>query len=150
MSALQNLPLGHRKLLGIGIMLAMLTLTVYGQVKDHAFIDFDDYEYITENPHVRTGLKGENIVWAFTSYHSNNWHPLTWISHMLDVQIFGLNPGGHHLVNVLFHIANALLLLIVFQRLTGALGPSAFAAALFALHPLHVESVAWAAERKDS
>ncbi len=139
----------NKHILGIGILIFLLTLTVYGQVKDHAFLDFDDYEYITENPHVRTGLKGENIVWAFTSYHSNNWHPLTWISHMLDVQIFGLNPGGHHLVNVLFHIANALLLLIVFQRLTGALGPSAFAAALFALHPLHVESVAWAAERKD-
>ena len=137
------------RLIWTGIVIVLAILMVYGQVRNHAFIDFDDYEYITENPHVRTGLKFENVVWAFTSYHSNNWHPLTWISHMADVALFGLNPGGHHLVNVLFHTANALLLLLVLLKMTGALGPSAFVAALFALHPLHVESVAWAAERKD-
>jgi len=130
-------------------LMALMTLTVYGQVRQHAFIDFDDYEYITENPHVRTGLTLDNIVWAFSSYHSNNWHPLTWLSHMVDVELFGLNPAGHHLVNVFLHIANSLLLLAILRRLTGAAGPSAFTAALFALHPLHVESVAWAAERKD-
>ncbi len=133
----------------ICLVIALLTFAVYGQVNHHAFIDFDDYEYITENPHVRSGITIDNIVWAFTSYHSNNWHPLTWISHMADVQIFGLNPAGHHLVNVCFHILNAILLLLLLQRMTGDLWPSAMVAALFALHPLHVESVAWAAERKD-
>lgn len=144
-----NLSLQKKNVLWICLCIALLTFAVYGQVKDHAFIDFDDYEYITENPHVRSGLTIDNIVWAFTSYHSNNWHPLTWISHMLDVQIFGLNPAGHHLVNVILHIINSLLLLFLLRRMTGALWPSALAAALFALHPLHVESVAWAAERKD-
>ncbi len=141
---------GQKKiLLTLCLCIALATFAVYGQVKDHAFIDFDDYEYITENPHVRSGLTADNIIWAFTSYHSNNWHPLTWISHMVDVQLFGLNPAGHHLVNVSFHILNTILLLLLLRRLTGALWPSAFVAALFALHPLHVESVAWAAERKD-
>ncbi len=135
--------------LWICLCTALLTFAVYGQVKDHPFIDFDDYEYITENPHVRSGLSIDNIVWAFTSYHSNNWHPITWISHMVDIQIFGLNPAGHHLVNVCFHILNTILLLLLLRRMTGDLWPSAFVAALFALHPLHVESVAWAAERKD-
>ncbi|HEY5497636.1 MAG TPA: glycosyltransferase family 39 protein, partial [Syntrophales bacterium] len=144
-----NLSRQKKNVLWICLCIALLTFAVYGQVKDHAFIDFDDYEYITENPHVRSGLTIDNIVWAFTSYHSNNWHPLTWISHMLDVQIFGLNPAGHHLVNVILHIINSLLLLFLLRRMTGALWPSALAAALFALHPLHVESVAWAAERKD-
>ncbi|MFA5181883.1 MAG: tetratricopeptide repeat protein [Syntrophales bacterium] len=138
-----------KNILLICLCLALLTFVVYGQVKDHAFVDFDDYEYITENPHVRSGLNIDNIVWAFTSYHSNNWHPLTWISHMADVQLFGLNPAGHHLVNVFFHILNSILLLLLLRRMTGALWPSAFVASLFALHPLHVESVAWAAERKD-
>jgi len=138
-----------KSVLWICLCIALLTFAVYGQVKNHAFVDFDDYEYITENPHVRSGLTTENIVWTFASYHSNNWHPLTWISHMADVQFFGLNPAGHHLVNVFFHILNTILLLLLLRRLTGALWPSAFAASLFALHPLHVESVAWAAERKD-
>ena len=139
----------QKKSLWISLGIVLLTIAVYGQVGHHAFIDFDDYEYITENPHVRTGLTFDNIAWAFTSHHSNNWHPLTWISHMVDVEIFGLNPGGHHLVNVAFHVVNSLLLMALLRLLTGALWPSAFTAALFALHPLHVESVAWAAERKD-
>jgi protein O-mannosyl-transferase len=139
----------ERAVLGICLGLALVILVLYGQVRDHAFVDFDDYEYITENHHVNSGLTAGNIIWAFTSYHSHNWHPLTWISHMTDVQLFGLNPAGHHLVNVLWHIINSILLLLLLRRLTGALGPSAAVAALFALHPLHVESVAWAAERKD-
>jgi len=138
-----------KSVLWICLCIALMTFAVYGQVRNHAFIDFDDYEYITENPHVRSGLSMDNVVWAFSSYHSNNWHPLTWISHMVDVQIFGLNPAGHHLINVFFHIVNTILLLLLLRRLTGDLWPSAFVAALFALHPLHVESVAWAAERKD-
>jgi hypothetical protein len=144
-----NLSRQKKSVLLICLCTALLTFVVYGQVKDHAFVDFDDYEYITENPHVRSGLNTDNIVWAFSSYHSNNWHPLTWISHMADVQIFGLNPAGHHLVNVFFHILSAILLFLLLLQMTGALWPSAFVAALFALHPLHVESVAWAAERKD-
>ncbi|MDI9570821.1 MAG: tetratricopeptide repeat protein [Pseudomonadota bacterium] len=144
-----NLSRSQWRAIWLGVGIVLITLAVYGQVVHHDFIDFDDYEYITENPHVRTGLTLENIVWAFTSYHSHNWHPLTWISHMADVQLFGLVPAGHHLVNVAFHAVNSLLLMALLWRVTGALGPSAFVAALFALHPLHVESVAWAAERKD-
>ncbi len=144
-----NLSGQQQAVLGICLGIALLISLLYGQVKDHAFVDFDDYEYITENPHVNSGLTADNIVWAFVSYHSHNWHPLTWISHMADVQLFGLNPAGHHLINVLFHLLNTILLLLLLRRLTGALWPSAAAAALFAFHPLHVESVAWAAERKD-
>jgi len=148
-TGIHNLSRPQKKALLICLGIVLLTLAVYGQVGGHAFIDFDDYEYITENPQVRTGLTLDNIVWAFTSHHSHNWHPLTWISHMVDVELFGLNPGGHHLVNVVLHIVNSLLLMALLWRLTGALWPSAFTAALFALHPLHVESVAWVAERKD-
>ncbi|MDD5170936.1 MAG: hypothetical protein PHN75_19120, partial [Syntrophales bacterium] len=139
---------GRRTLL-ICIVLIAVTLAVYIQVKDHSFIDFDDAEYITENPHVRTGLTKENIIWAFTEAHSNNWHPLTWISHMIDVELFGLRPAGHHLINVFIHAVNAVLLFLLLLRMTAMPWRSAFVAALFALHPLHVESVAWAAERKD-
>src|SRR5262249_31229737 len=101
------------------------------------------------NDHVKGGLTRNGLVWAFTQYHSGNWHPLTWMSHMVDCQLFGLQAGAHHLVNVGFHVANALLLLALLRSFTGAAGRSAFAAALFALHPLHVESVAWISERKD-
>lgn len=110
---------------------------------------FDDDDYVVENPHVQKGLDPSEILWAFTTPHAHNWQPLTFISHMIDVQLFGLNPGSHHVINLLFHIANSLLCFIVFRKMTGALWPSAFIAALFALHPLHVESVAWIAERKD-
>ena len=112
-------------------------------------INLDDYAYITGNPPVIAGLTWKGIIWAFTAVHSYNWHPLTWISHMLDVQIFGLGPTGHHLVSVLFHVANSLLLFGIFRKLTGAFWRSLLVAALFAFHPLHVESVAWIAERKD-
>ena len=133
----------------VSFLLLIGTFAAYFPVKDHAFIDFDDAEYIVENPHVATGLTLRNVEWAFTSAHSNNWHPLTWVSHMVDVELFGLNPAGHHLMNVLFHALNALLLFLALSSMTGMIGQSAFVAALFALHPLHVESVAWAAERKD-
>ena len=131
------------------LSLVILTLTVYWQVKDHEFTNYDDNLYITENPHVQTGLTFENVTWAFTTLHAGNWHPLTWLSHMLDCQLFGLKPGWHHLINLLFHIVNTLLLFLILHRMTKAGWQSAFVAALFALHPLHVESVAWASERKD-
>ncbi|MDD5167212.1 MAG: tetratricopeptide repeat protein, partial [Syntrophales bacterium] len=131
------------------LLLIVSTITVYGQMKNHDFINFDDTSYITENMHIRQGLTPANIRWAFASVYVSNWHPLTWISHMMDVSLFGLNPGPHHLVNLLFHIMNSLLLFMVLNRMTHALWRSAMVAALFALHPLHVESVAWASERKD-
>jgi tetratricopeptide (TPR) repeat protein len=131
------------------LVLVLATTAVYLQVKDYDFVGFDDNEYITENSHVRTGLTSENVSWAATAFYAGNWHPLTWISHMLDCQLFGLKPGLHHLVNLLFHIANTILLFLVLHRMTKGLWQSAFVAAIFAIHPLHVESVAWISERKD-
>ena len=113
------------------------------------FIVLDDYLYVVANPHVRSGLSWTNFVWAWTAYHAYYWHPLTWLSHMLDCQLFGLNARGHHLVNLLFHLANTAGLFVVLRRMTGDLWRPALAAALFGLHPLRVESVAWIAERKD-
>jgi Flp pilus assembly protein TadD len=130
-------------LLGVG------TVVLYAAVAGHEFIRFDDPRYVTENPVVQRGLSWDGIAWTFTAFHASNWHPLTWLSHMLDVELFGLNAGAHHVVNVLLHAVNAGLLFFVLARMTGALGRSAFVAALFAVHPLHVESVAWIAERKD-
>jgi tetratricopeptide (TPR) repeat protein len=115
----------------------------------HDFICFDDNEYIYENPHVSTGLSLANIGWAFTAYYSNNWHPVTWISHMIDCQLFGLDPGKHHMVNVVLHLVNVLLVFLLLRRMTGALWRSAFVAAAFAVNPMRVESIAWASERKD-
>jgi len=132
-----------------GLVLAVLTFGVFQQVTSYPFVEFDDQDYVVSNPHVQGGLSGADLAWAFTSTHASNWHPITWISHMLDVQLFGQNAAGPHLVNLLWHIANALLLLSFLRKATGQNWPSAFAAALFALHPLHVESVAWVAERKD-
>jgi len=130
--------------------LALITLVVYWRSLSGEFIQFyDDVLYVTDNPHVQAGLTIESIVWAFTTGFGANWHPLTWISHMLDWQLFGLNPWGHHLTSLLFHVANTILLFFVLLRMTNGLWQSAFVAALFALHPLHVESVAWIAERKD-
>jgi len=133
----------------ICIFLAVSVFALYWPVHNHDFIRYDDDTYITLNRNVHSGINCKNICWAFTKYHSNNWHPVTWISHMLDCKIFGLNAGAHHLVNVFFHIINTLLLFIVFKRMTKALWISAFIAAVFGLHPLHTESVAWIAERKD-
>jgi tetratricopeptide (TPR) repeat protein len=131
------------------LFLVIAVLAVYWQVGNHEFVNYDDDQYVTENRHVQAGLTLESIAWAFTSTHASNWHPLTWLSHMLDCQIYGLNPPGHHFTSVFFHILNSILLFLVFKRMTGAFWKSAFVATLFALHPLHVESVAWAAERKD-
>ncbi len=131
------------------LVLVLATLTVYGELRHNQFINLDDDSYITGNAAVQGGLSLPGITWAFTTGQRGYWIPLTWLSHMLDCQLFGINPGGHHLVSLLFHIANTLLLFGFFLRATGALGPSFVVAALFAWHPLHVESVAWAAERKD-
>jgi protein O-mannosyl-transferase len=132
------------------LALASVTLLVYAPMLWHGFVNYDDPDYITGNPHVTGGLTWANVVWAFTSSDAANWHPLTWISHMTDCQLFGVNhPAGHHLMNMLFHTANSLLLFLLLEKLTGAIWRSFFVAALFAWHPLHVESVAWASERKD-
>ena len=132
------------------LFLAVAVLIPYGQVLGFGFVDYDDNLYITENTRVAAGLTMENVVWAFTTGEGSNWHPLTWLSYLLDVQIFGAtNAAGFHLVNVLFHALNSALLFLLLHRMTRALWPSVFVAALFAVHPLHVESVAWIAERKD-
>ena len=133
----------------ISFVLILTTLVVFWEVTNHGFLNYDDNQYVTQNHHVQAGLTLKSIKWAFTSAEFYNWHPLTWLSHMLDSQLYGLNPMGHHLSSLLFHIANTVLLFLILKRMTGILWPSAFVAALFALHPLHVESVAWIAERKD-
>jgi tetratricopeptide (TPR) repeat protein len=133
----------------VGLALALVTLLVYLPVTRDNFLNYDDDDYVTENQVVQNGLTWTGIEWAFTTGRASNWHPVTWLSHMTDCELFRLNPGGHHFVNVLFHAANTMLLFILLLRLTGALWPSAFIAALFAWHPLHVESVAWISERKD-
>ena len=134
---------------GIGIFLAAIIWAVFGQTLHFGFVNFDDDTYVYENPEVSQGLTLRGIVWAFTHFHSFNWHPLTWISHMLDCQFYGLNPGGHHLTNVLLHTTATILLFLILRQMTGALWRSAFVAAVFAIHPLRAESVAWVAERKD-
>ncbi|KWT92912.1 tetratricopeptide repeat protein [Candidatus Magnetominusculus xianensis] len=131
------------------LLLVALTLLVFFPVRGYEFINFDDDLYIINNPHVNTGLTVENIRWALTSTEFSNWFPLTWISHMLDVSLFGLRPEGHHLSNLLIHTANVVVLFFVFLRLGVPLKRAAFIAALFAVHPAHVESVAWVAERKE-
>jgi tetratricopeptide (TPR) repeat protein len=133
----------------IALLLALVTLVVYLPVGTHDFVNYDDTDYVTENSFVKSGLTWAGIQWAFTSFHAGNWHPVTWLSLMLDDELFGLNAGAFHFVNALFHAANVLLLFVLLLRLTNSLWPSAFIAALFAWHPLHVESVAWIAERKD-
>jgi hypothetical protein len=130
-------------------LLAALVAIAFSSARHNNFILYDDDRYIVANPAVRAGLTLSGLRWAFSSVEASNWHPLTWISHMLDVSLFGLDPGLHHLMGVALHAATAVLLLLAFRALTGALWPSLVAAALFALHPLRVESVAWAAERKD-
>jgi len=133
----------------VASVLALLTVAAYWGVWHHAFIRVDDPYYVTEEPMVTRGLSADGVVWAFTTRAANNYHPLTWLGHMTNCQFFGLQPSAHHAVNLLLHIINSILLLVIFHRMTGALWPSAFVAAVFALHPLHVESVAWVAELKD-
>lgn len=135
-----------------GIVVAALIfvcLLIYGQVLWFDFINFDDNLYVYENPFVTSGLNAASLKWALVAFHSANWHPLTWVSHMLDASVFGPNAGGHHFVNVIFHTANSILTFVVFKRLTGDIWKSAVVAFLFAVHPTHVESVAWVSERKD-
>jgi hypothetical protein len=132
----------------LGALLVLATLLLYAPVAHHEFLRFDDIAYVADNVHVNTGLNLSNIVWAFTSFHLGNWHPVTWLSHMVDCQLFGLNSGPQHVINVLLHAANVLLLFSLLQGATGAVWRSCLAAALFAVHPLNVETVAWVAERK--
>src|SRR5690606_5675559 len=137
-----------RMLIALGLVL--LTVLAYARVPSLSFLDsYDDALYVTGNDIVQQGLTRDGVVWAFTTIHAANWHPLTWLSHMLDVTLFGLNPGAHHLMNLLIHLANVLLLFAVLVRMTDRVAPSAVVAAIWALHPLHVESVAWVSERKD-
>ena len=133
----------------VGGLLLAAVFFVFGRTGSYEFINCDDGDYIHENPKVRHGLSAEGLVWAFQSVHAANWHPLTWLSHMADCQVYGLKAGGHHMTNVVLHAAATGLLFWVLRRMTGDLWPSAFVAAAFAVHPLHVESVAWVAERKD-
>jgi len=133
----------------ISIFLIALTWAVFGQTGNYQFVNYDDPLYVLDNAHVRAGLTWRGIAWAFTHVHSQNWHPLTTMSHMFDCQLFGLNPGAHHLVNVFFHSIAAVLLFILLAQITNSIWASAFVAAVFAIHPLRVESVAWIAERKD-
>jgi tetratricopeptide (TPR) repeat protein len=133
----------------VGLILTLATVLLYWQVGQHGFLNYDDDVYVTANPFVRAGLTRDSIAWAFSAIHEANWHPLAWISHMVDCQLFGLDPRGHHLTSLVLHTFNGLLLLLLLNRMTGMLWQSAMVAALFAIHPLHVESVAWVAERKD-
>jgi len=141
----------HTKTSTLVVYLALATLVVliYAQTAAFQFVNYDDEAYVSRNPHVTTGLSTDNLHWAFTTSYFNNWHPLTWVSHMIDCQIFGVNPGAHHLVNGLFHLANAVLLFEILRRTTHRQAASAVVALLFAVHPLRVESVAWISERKD-
>jgi protein O-mannosyl-transferase len=131
------------------ILLATATIALYRPAIGHSFIVLDDHEYVTANSHIHNGFGWETIKWAFTSYEAANWHPLTWLSHALDYQLFALNPAGHHLDSVLIHALNAVLLFLLLGWITKRVGPSLLVAALFALHPINVESVAWIAERKN-
>lgn len=133
----------------VSLVLILGTLAIYGPVVGHDFTTYDDPLYVTENPRVQQGLTAQTVAWAFTTTRGGNWHPLTWLSHALDWQLYGAWPGGHHLTSLLLHLANTVLLFALLRRMTGALWSSAVVAALFAWHPLHVESVAWVAERKD-
>jgi hypothetical protein len=138
-----------RRTLAVCGFLLLAVALVFGQTVRHEFVNFDDNGYVFENPHISRGFSVDGIVWVFTQSHVGNWHPLTGMSHMLDCQLFRLNAGAHHLMNVLLHAATTVLLFLVLGRMTGRFWPSALVAALFAVHPLHVESVAWVSERKD-
>jgi tetratricopeptide (TPR) repeat protein len=140
--------LGQRKLV-LGLLLVVVTLALYNPVSRNGFVNFDDDRYVTDNPQVRAGLRSSTISWAFSSLDQANWHPLTWLSHALDYQLFQLNPVGHHYTSLLLHAINALLLFLILQWFTGCTARSLMVAALFAVHPLNVESVAWVAERKN-
>ncbi len=138
-----------KQLLIVYIVLIFATLAVFWQVHQYDFVNFDDIVYVTQNSHIQSGITLDGVSWAFSTTYAEFWHPLTWLSLMFDYQLYGLNAGGYHLTNLILHIMSTLLLFWLFNRMTGAIWRSAFVAALFALHPLHVESVAWIADRKD-
>jgi len=138
-----------RREIVICFVLVALTVGVYWPVGHYPFVAYDDLDYVADNPHVKAGLTWEGMCWVFSHLTISNWHPLTSLSHLLDCQVFGLDPGAHHLVNVALHAANTLLLFVVLNGMTAKRWRSASAAGLFALHPLHIESVAWVSERKD-
>ena len=138
-----------RRWLLLLVLLAATILALYAPVNHHPFLNYDDDEYVTDNVHVKAGLTGDTVAWAFTTYDAANWHPLTWLSHALDYQLFQVDPAGHHDINLLLHAINVALLFWVLWRATGYPGRSLMVAALFALHPINVESVAWIAERKN-
>src|SRR3954471_1550085 len=133
----------------LSLLLALGTLGLYGRVVHAGFLRYDDDRYVVENPYVRSGLHWNTVRWAFTTFEQANWHPLTWLSHALDAQLFGLNPAAHHAVNLLLHSASVLLLFLLLQWLTGYTWRSFAVAVVFAVHPVNVESVAWIAERKN-
>ncbi len=143
-----TLRIAQRKAL-VALLLVLLAAAAYEPVLRCGFVEYDDTDYVTENLKIQNGLTPSSITWAFTTGHAANWHPLAWLSHMLDVQVYGLHPAGHHVTNVVFHALNTLLLFLLLMRMTGACWRAAVVAALFALHPTHVESVAWVSERKD-
>ncbi|HUD82741.1 MAG TPA: hypothetical protein VMQ67_04530, partial [Candidatus Saccharimonadales bacterium] len=133
----------------LGLLLIVITFCLYVPTTRYEFVNFDDEQYVYENPWVNQGISADSVKWAFSAMYAANWHPLTWISHMTDSSLYGLNAGGHHLTNIILHSLNSALLFFLLNRLTRRLWPSWLVAALFAWHPLHVESVAWVAERKD-
>src|SRR5271157_6013255 len=139
----------RRRRLIFCLLLVLATLALYNPVTRAPFLNYDDSDYVTDNPQVRAGLRWNTVVWAFHTSEASNWHPVTWLSHALDCQVFGLNPAGPHYENVLLHAANAVLLFLLLQSATGFRWRSLMVASLFALHPINVESVAWAAERKN-
>src|SRR5438093_3426638 len=139
----------HAGTLWIALALVALNVFIYAPVWSYEFVSWDDPLYVRDNAEVSRGITWHGVVWAFTTGQAANWHPLTWLSHMLDVQLYGVAAGPHHVTNVLLHIANTLLLFGVLRRMTRATGASVFVTALFAVHPMHVESVAWISERKD-
>ena len=145
----QATPAYSRNLLAICLGLALLTGAVFGQTIGYPFVQYDDQKYVYENQPITAGLTAGGWMAAFTHYHAQNWHPLTTLSHMLDCQLWGLNPAAHHATNVLLHAIAAMLLFYVLNAMTGWLWRSAFVAAVFAIHPLRAESVAWISERKD-
>jgi hypothetical protein len=133
------------------LALTVLTLLTFWRVSQHEFLNYDDPDYVTNNPHVQAGVTAEGVRWAFTKLHgeATYWHPITWLAHMLDCQLFGLNAGAHHLVNAVIHVINVLLLFLLLNRITGAFWGSVLVAAIFGLHPIQVDTVAWIAERKN-
>lgn len=141
-------PQSNRRNVVVCLLLLLATISVYGSLVGHSFLNYDDLQYVSENPHVQSGIGLRSLQWMLTSFYASNWHPLTWLSHAVDLELYGPNPAGHHITSLLIHAFNAVLLFWFLQSVTGAIARSTFVAGLFALHPLNVESVAWIAERK--